>query len=72
MVYYSSCWGFNSGAKGFILVEFYVIHHEITNSMHHNALSEAHFSSVSQEIVHISWNPKVHYRFDSVDHFVKY
>jgi len=51
-------------------VAFYVIIHDTTNSMKQNALSEAHISSASQEILHISWNPKVHYRFDSVDHFV--
>ena len=71
MVYCSSYWAFNSDAKGFTLVAFYVVNHDATNSMKHNALSEAHISSVNQEIVHISWNPKVHYGFDNVDHFVK-
>jgi hypothetical protein len=58
---------FNSGAKGFTLVAFYVIHHEITNSMEQNVSLNAYISSASQEIFHISLNPKVHYRFDSVE-----
>ena len=71
MVYCSSYRAFNSGAKRFTLVAFYAIHHEITNSMKQNALPEALTASLSQEIVYISWNPKVHHRFNSVDHCAK-
>jgi hypothetical protein len=60
MVYCSFDRAYNSGAKGFILVAFYVILHEITNSMEQNASSKAHIFSASQEIFHIAWNPKVH------------
>jgi hypothetical protein len=39
-----------------------LIMHSLTNPIQQSPSSEAHRSSATQEIPHVLWNPKVHYR----------
>ena len=51
----------------FVIFKYCIFHRlsfwtRLLNSMEHSPSSEAYKFSASQEIHHISWNPKVHYR----------